>query len=158
MNLYEYRGQLYPGYLKDGNACRFVDAYAQQFCQGYGVDVGAGNWPLPFAVPVEIKDGGDAMNLPGGPFDYVFSSHCLEHLPNPVAAIEHWQSKLKIGGVLFLNLPHPEMTYWRPENCRKHLHMFWPRDVVSMLETLGFKNIINSERDLSWSFQVVGYK
>jgi SAM-dependent methyltransferase len=73
----------------------------------------------------------DAMELPHGPFDFLFSSHCLEHIHNPVAALEHWKTRLRPGGVLFLYLPHPDMTYWKPQNCRKHLHSWapqrWPR-------------------------------
>lgn len=156
--IFEYRGGLFPEYVKTGNACRFVIPAAMEFCQGYGVDVGAGRWPLPGAIPVELKDGGDAMDLPEGPFDFVFSSHCLEHLLDPVAAIEHWKEKLKPGGVLFLSLPHPDMTYWRPQHCRKHRHLFHPEDTAQMVRDLGFERVIHSERDLSWSFQVVGFK
>lgn len=156
--IFEYRGGLFPEYVKTGNACRFVIPAALEFCQGYGVDVGAGRWPLPGAIPVELKDGGDAMDLPEGPFDYVFSSHCLEHLIDPVAALEHWRDKIKPGGVLFLSLPHPDMTYWRPQHCRKHRHLFHPEDTAQMVRDLGFVNVIRSDRDLSWSFQVVGFK
>src|SRR5206468_3266285 len=112
----EYRGELFPSYLKSGNAVQFIAPTAKKFCQGRGLDVGAGPWPLEGAQPVELRDGGDAMNLPSGEFDYVFSSHCLEHLANPVAAIEHWKTRLKPGCVLFLYLPHPDMRYWRPQN------------------------------------------
>ena len=91
--IFDYRGKTYPQYLREGNACRFVTPIALQFCQGKGLDVGAGKWPLPGAQPVELKDGGDAMDLPDGSFDFVFSSHCLEHLVNPIAAIEHWKKR-----------------------------------------------------------------
>lgn len=157
MEIFEYRGDLFPGYLKTGNAAQFIAPTAKQFCKGNGLDVGAGPWPLEGAQPVELRDGGDAMNLPGGEFDYVFSSHCLEHLPNPVAAIEHWKSRIKPGGVLFLYLPHPAMTYWRPQNCRKHLHLFHPDETAQMVRDLGFVNVIHSERDLAWSFACVGF-
>lgn len=156
--IYEYRGAIYPEYLKHGNAAQFVIPYFHQFCKGRGLDVGCGDWPLPGAIPVEIKDGGDAMNLPDGSWDYIASSHCLEHLNDPVSALEHWKSRLKWGGgVLFLSLPHPEMLYWRPQHCRKHRHLFWPKDTAQMVRDLGFENVLHSERDLSWSFQVVAF-
>jgi len=98
------------------------------------------------------------MALPEGIFDYAFSSHLLEHLADPVAAIEHWKTRLRAGGVLFLYLPHPEMTYWRPQNCRKHLHIFHPADIAEMLRDLGFVDVLHGERDLAWSFPVVGFK
>lgn len=155
--IYEYKGGKYPDYLKTGNAMQFIAAAALQFCRGRGVDVGAGKWPLPGATPVDLTNGGDAYKLPEGKYDYIFSSHCLEHLTHPVAAIEHWKSRIKPGGVLFLYLPHPEMIYWLPQNNRKHLHLFRPVDVVTMLRDLGFINVIYSERDMAWSFSVVGF-
>lgn len=154
--IYEYAGNLYPDYLKTGNAAQFVIPYFMQFCKGAGLDVGSGPWPLPGAIPIEIKDGRDAMDVPEGPWDYVASSHCLEHVHDPVAALEHWKSVLKPGGVLFLNLPSPDMAYWLPQNCRKHLHTWTPEQMAKIVKDLGFVNVINSIRDLSWSFQVVG--
>lgn len=156
--IFLYRETLYPTYLKHGNACQFIAPAALKFCQGSGLDVGAGKWPLPGAIPVDIKDGGDAMELPHGQFDYVFSSHCLEHLPNPIAALEHWQSRLKTGGVMFLYLPHPDMAYWRPQNCRKHLHAWQPAEMAQILKDIGYVSVLHSERDLAWSFSVVGFK
>jgi SAM-dependent methyltransferase len=156
--IYEYGGELFPLYLKNGNACQFIAPVAKQFCTGRGLDVGAGKWPLEGATPIELKDGGDAMNLPGEQWDYIFSSHCLEHLENPIAALEHWKSKLYYSGCLFLYLPHPDMTYWLPQNCRKHLHTWRPKDMADILKSLGFKRVIHSGRDMAWSFAVVGFK
>ncbi len=155
--IFEYRGTKYPEYLKHGNACQFIAPTALQFCKGNGLDVGASNWPLPGATPIGPPNGWDAMKLPSGEFDYVFSSHCLEHLGNPVEAIEHWKTRLRPGGVLFLYLPHPEQKYWRPQNCRKHLHLFYPKDVAEMLRDLGFVGVMHGERDLAWSFACVGF-
>lgn len=155
--IFDYKGRLYPEYLRNGNACRFIVPIAQQFCVGEGVDVGPGRWPFPGATPVDIGPEHSAMSLPDGPFDYVFSSHCLEHLQNPVAALEHWRSRLKPGGVLFLYLPHPDMEYWLPQNCRKHLHTWSPGQMRRILIDLGFWDVLASERDLAWSFSVVGF-
>lgn len=154
--IFEYRGEKYPEYLKHGNACQFIQPTALQFCRGRGLDVGAGRWPLYGAIPVDVQGGGDAMDLPAGLFDYVFSSHCLEHLEDPIAALEHWQSRLRPGGVLFLYLPHPDMKYWLPQNCRKHRHTWKPEEMAEILTDLGFENVIHSLRDLAWGFAVVG--
>lgn len=156
--IYEYKGSRYPDYLKTGNAMQFIAPAALHFCRGRGVDVGAGKWPLPGAIPVDLSDGGDAYRIDGDYYDFVFSSHCLEHLDDPVRAIEHWRSKLRPGGVLFLYLPHPDMEYWLPQNNKKHRHVLHPRDVAKMLSDLGLINVIHSERDIAWSFAVVGFK
>jgi SAM-dependent methyltransferase len=156
--IFEYKGALFPQYLKEGNAARFIAPVAELFCQGRGIDVGCGKWPLKGAEPLDLKDGGDAMALPGIDYDFVFSSHCLEHIENPVAALEHWRSKMRYGGTLFLYLPHPDMTYWLPQNCRKHLHAWKPKQMAHLLRDLGFKRVVHSERDMAWSFCCVGYR
>ena len=157
--IFEYKGAKYPDYLQAGNMCQYIEPSARHFCKGPGLDVGASRWPISGqAKRIELTDGGDAMKLPEGKFPFVFSSHCLEHLVDPVAALKHWKTRIQDGGVLFLYLPHPEMAYWRPENCTKHLHIWTPAQMVDMVETLGFRDVIHSERDLCWSFAVVGFQ
>ncbi len=161
MNTFEYMGRRYPFYLKEGNACSFCLPFASQFCHGSGLDVGGYNsWVFPGATAVNttLQNGFDAMHLPEGEYDYIFSSHTLEHVPDYVGALEHWKERLKTGGVLFLYLPHPDMEYWRPENNRKHLHLFYPDDLAKVLTKLGYRQVLASERDLYWSFCVVAFK
>lgn len=155
--IYQYDGSLYPEYLKHGNAMQHIATTAGHFCSGRGVDVGAGKWPLPGAIPIDLVDGGDAFSLPGD-LDYVFSSHALEHIPDAIGALLHWRDCLKQGGVLFLYLPHGDMRYWHSTKNRKHVHEFDPAQMARMLRDLGFVNVIHSERDLAWSFAVVGFK
>lgn len=156
--LFTYRGTKYPSYLKAGNAMQFIAPFAAQFCRGRGLDVGAGRWPLPGAVPVDRISGHDASMLPGEDWDYICSSHLLEHLSDPIAALEHWKERLRVDGVLFLYLPHPDMVYWRPQFCRKHRHSWQPEQMADILRDLGFVDVIHSERDLAWSFAVVGWR
>lgn len=49
-----------------------------------------------------------------GSLDYVFSSHCLEHIEDWRSALVEWIAKVKAGGVIFLYLPHPECKIWHP--------------------------------------------
>lgn len=158
IELYEYEGKLYPDYLKRGNAQQYIQPVALKYCIGDGVDVGCGDWPLPGAIPIDIRSTEwSAGKLPDGPFDYVFSSHCLEHLEFPLEALGYWKTKLKSNGTLFLYLPHPDMTYWLPGRCPKHRHIWYPSEIAAMLGTLGFKSIMYSERDLAWGFAAVGF-
>jgi len=157
-DLFEYRGELYPEYLRGGNACQFIAPTAAHFCKGRGLDIGASRWPLPGSEPVELTQGRDGNGLPEGAWDFIFSSHCLEHLTNPIAALEHWQTRLQAGGTLFLYLPHPDMVYWRPQHCRKHLHAWAPAQMAQILRDLGYVDVIHGERDLAWSFAVVGFR
>jgi SAM-dependent methyltransferase len=155
--IFSYNGRRYPEYLKKGNASQYITPIAKQFCKGKGLDVGPGKWPLPGAIPHELTDGKRAEDLPEGKFGYIFSSHCLEHLVNPIETLEHWKTRLKTNGVLFLYLPHPDMEYWLPQNCRKHLHSWYPEQIRKILEDLGFKDVLVSERDLAWGFSAVGF-
>jgi SAM-dependent methyltransferase len=156
--LFEYEGKNYPAYIKTGNAASFVVPFAKHFCKGKGLDIGGFfDWTFPGAKPINIciEDEWDAYHLPDEKYNYIFSSHTLEHLPAYVKALEYWKDHLLPQGVLFLYLPHPEMEYWLPQRNRKHLHSFYPQDIMKVLKDIGFPQILHSERDLYWSFSVV---
>lgn len=154
--LYSYKGKTYPEYLKQGNATQYIVPIAEKFCIGDGVDIGSGKYPLPGAEPWELEEGRNAYDLPRT-YDYIFSSHCLEHLFDPIKALTYWYSRIKPGGVLFLYLPHPEMEYWLPQNNKKHLHAWYPYDMKKILLDLGYEDVLISERDLFWSFCACGF-
>jgi len=166
--MFEYKGKIYPEYIKNGNAAKFIFPFAEHFCDGEGLDIGGlKECHLPGAIIINKlykDDKFNAFNLPQinqqnrGGWDYIFSSHCLEHLEDYIIALEHWRDSLKINGRLFLYLPHPDMEYWRPENCRKHRHLFYPDDLKNCLETLNFRDILYSGRDFYWSFIITGIK
>jgi len=47
-------------------------------------------------------------------YDCILTSHCLEHIANPLRALKEWKRVLKQDGVLLLVLPHKEGTFdWR---------------------------------------------
>lgn len=90
---FRYRGEIYPEYLNKGNAASFILDKAKRYCQGKGLDIGAGCWPLPGAIPIENEVDQNAYQLdhfPDGSLDYVFSSHCLEHLDDWKDALRLW--------------------------------------------------------------------
>lgn len=161
--IFSYKGKVYPEYIRTGNAVGHIQEIAQQFCKGKGLDVGGFyRWSLPGAIPINIADRileYDAYKLPDyKDLDYIFSSHCLEHLENPIKALDYWIEHLKSGGVLFLYLPHPEMEYWLPQNNKKHLHIWYPEQMVQIFKDVGLHDVLHSERDMYWSFTVVGFK
>ena len=161
--IYTYNNKKYPEYIRNGNAVGHIEQIAKQFCQGKGLDIGGFyGWTLPGAIPINIADtilDFDAYKLPEqGDLDYIFSSHCLEHLPDPIKALEYWITKLRPGGTLFLYLPHPDMEYWLPQNNRKHLHSWYPADMEKIFVDIGLKDVLCSQRDMYWSFTVVGFK
>jgi len=60
-----------------------------------------------------IVAGGD-INFADESLDFVFSSHCLEHLDKWQYALKLWIAKLRLNGILFLYLPHKSMRLWNP--------------------------------------------
>ena len=157
-----YKDKSYPKFQAEGNAAQFAIPFAKHFCKGKGYDVGCNRveWSLPGSTPIDSTffDGWDANTLPFNEADYIFSSHCLEHIPNWIATMDYWYDTLRVGGVLFLYLPHYEQEYWRPWNNRKHLHIFTPQIIIDYMKHRGYNNIFHSERDLNDSFIVVGEK
>ena len=55
---------------------------------------------------------GKAHDLPvqDHSLDFIFSSHVIEHLYNPLGHFEHWRAKLKKGGVVLAVVPSTEGT------------------------------------------------
>jgi predicted SAM-dependent methyltransferase len=146
----------------EGNMTQYAFPFAKKFCKGVGYDIGYGKkeWIFEDSIGIDINDESpyDCFNLPDGQVDYIYSSHCLEHTDDWVKALEIWVSKLKVGGVLFLYLPHEDQEYWRPWNNRKHKHLLRAVDIEECMKSFGLSNIFYGERDLNYSFMIVGEK
>lgn len=94
-------------------ARRRAEGFYERYIVGSnGIDVGCGNDPVvPGCRAWDINDG-DAQKLEGVPdssFDWVFSSHCLEHLRDPYEAIHNWWRVLKPGGFLAIAVPDEDL-------------------------------------------------
>lgn len=166
MSYFEYKNKLYPSLIKEGFHSQYCLPIAKKVLHGVGVDIGFSkyHWKFPGAIGIDSvleAPYNDALNLPfdDESLDYVFSSHCLEHIPKYIDALEEWKRVLKKDGVLFLYLPDSsKMEYWKPSNNRKHFHEFKPKQIKKYLEELNFKPVFASETDLAYSFIVYGYK
>jgi predicted SAM-dependent methyltransferase len=157
-----YNNKSYPAFQAEGNASQFAIPFAKHYCKGMGVDIGfcKEDWKFPGAIGADVEDETslyDAEFLPST-LDYIYSSHCLEHLTDWVSSIEYWTGCLKTEGIMFLYLPHPDQEYWKPWNNRKHLHVLYPKDVKGCMEKFGMKNVTFSERDLNHSYIIIGEK
>jgi SAM-dependent methyltransferase len=62
---------------------------------------------------VNILSPGDDLPFKSDVFDYVFSSHVIEHFFDPIKAINEWFRVIKKGGYIFMIIPHKERTYDR---------------------------------------------
>lgn len=160
-----YLWNSYPDYLAHGNAAQFIQEKASQYCHGKGLDIGGGKWPLKGAILVDDNQDMNAYNLSGfvdNSLDYVFSSHCLEHLMRWEEALTLWIRKIKVGGVLFLYLPHESMKMWRPGGPWVRENHVWVPTIdklIPVIERNGMRILsYNSDRDEAWSFHIVAEK
>ncbi len=158
----EFKGQTYPKFQSQGFGSKFAFPFAKEFCKGDGYDIGCNRkeWALEGAIMIDpvLNPEYDAMNLPDKEVDYIFSSHCLEHLDRWVDVLDYWYNHLKVTGVLFLYLPDFSQHYWRAWNNRKHVNCFTPEIIKEYLIDRGYKNIFVSGVDLNNSFMAVGEK
>ena len=69
-------------------------------------------------------DGSNLAGVTTGSYDFVLSSHNLEHFANPVKALKEWQRVLRPGGSLILALPHYAKTFDHRRNPTPVTHMF----------------------------------
>lgn len=161
-----YQGELFPDYLHMGGASHLIARVAQQHCVGRGADVGAGLWPLPGATPVDIWRGPGAQRsieeFAPGELDYVFSSHCLEHIEDWAGALARWTELVRPGGVIFLYLPHPDCKIWKPGSAfvgDAHVWSPSPPVIKEALEQRGFEIRASDDGpDHYMSFFVCGEK
>lgn len=159
MDTVEFKGEIYPAFQAKGNASQFAIPFAKYFCKGKGYDIGfcKEEWKFPDAIGIDecLNNGFNANNLPEKDVDYIFSSHCLEHVDNWVETLEYWMSCIKKSGTLFLYLPDFSQKYWRPWHNRKHRHCFNPDIIRQFLIDHNCQNIFVSGIDLNNSFMAV---
>ena len=156
-----FKGKQYPKFQSEGNASQFAIPYAKHVCKGEGIDVGCmkEEWAFPGAHLVDPSlNEYDALNFPYENLDYIFSSHCLEHIDGWVDVMDYWYDTLVEGGTLFLYLPDYSQEYWKPWNNRKHRNIFTPEIIKDYMVDRGYKKVFVSGIDLNNAFMVMGEK
>lgn len=79
---------------------------------GTGIDIGCGPDPVSPAVRQFDLADGDANHITryvSGQFDYVYASHCLEHMYDPRETVLEWWKLVKPGGHLFFLVPDEDL-------------------------------------------------
>ncbi len=91
---------------------RIADGFYDKFCAGKGLDVGhGGDKIMPDADGWDFEDG-DAQYLRGVPdekYDFVYSSHTLEHMVDAAIALKNWWRVVKPNGFLLMYIPHRDL-------------------------------------------------
>ena len=70
-----------------------------------------------------IREATDLRGVDDEAYDFLCSSHTLEHIANPLQALAEWQRVLRVGGTLVLLLPHKDGTFdhRRPVTTLDHM-------------------------------------
>lgn len=58
-----------------------------------------------------VGEGSQLSTVPSHFYDFILSSHNLEHFANPVKALNEWKRVLRPGGAIILVLPYPHATF-----------------------------------------------
>jgi SAM-dependent methyltransferase len=136
--------------------------FSRHYFVGAGIDIGGRPdplslyvelFPLMEAVRVWDLEDGDAEKMPGvpdGSVDFVHSSHCLEHLDDPAAALARWLDLLRPGGHLIVTVPDEDLyeqgrfpSSWNQDHAWTftiHKTSTWSDrsiNVLDLLRTLG---------------------
>ena len=140
--------QNYTGETAKSHDRRVREKFFEKYCQGEGLDVGYGaDIIIPNASGWDFRNG-DAQYLAGiedESFDFVYSSHCLEHMYDVRIALQNWFRVVRRGGYLLLAIPHRDLYEKRNQLPSRwngdHKHMFLigraePPDTLDICEEI----------------------
>lgn len=133
--------------------------YATRYFRGLGIDIGAGpdslgiyyqQFPLMTGLKAWDLPDGDAQLMDGvedNSYDFVHSSHCLEHLRDPVEAYANWIRICRPGGHIVVTVPDEdlyEQGVWPSNFNGDHKTTWtiskdssWSPDSINVLDLLG---------------------
>jgi hypothetical protein len=103
-----------------------------------GVEIGAFTTPIPGIKPIYVdrfseyanqqtlaEYRGDSADLPfhDSSLEYVATSHVIEHVANPLAAILEWYRVLRDGGIIYMVVPDRRLIFDRTRELTPVDHM-----------------------------------
>lgn len=123
----------YAGETTKAHSRRQREGFFDLYCKGKGLDIGFGGDPISIDADGFDFEHGDAQflsNVKDDNYDFVYSSHTIEHLPDPYTAVQNWFRVLKPGGYLILYMPHRDL-YEKKKTLPSifnptHFHFFLP--------------------------------
>jgi SAM-dependent methyltransferase len=129
----------------------YREKIGSKFMKGIGVEIGGLYRPFPISdncqiVRVDLYDrkklmninpelsaekiqspdiiaDGEKLSFHDCSLDFVVASHVVEHLRNPIGAIDSWTRTLKDGGYLILVIPHKNFTFDKDRSITPISHL-----------------------------------
>lgn len=133
-----------------------------------------GQLTVPFAIGVDFIPKGEYIDtihtmslatinadvskkLPFVDANIIIARHILEHMQDPITALEHWKDALLPNGMLIVAVPDDAIIKSIMMN-KEHKHAYTKEFTMKLFHLMGFKNIhvYDSENDVS--FIITGEK
>lgn len=88
--------------------------FFDKYMRGKGIEIGCNtdDCILPDCVGINLTTPGyDGTHIfeERNTFDYLYSSHCLEHVHNPIVTLQEWYRIVKPGGFIVVVVPHMDL-------------------------------------------------
>jgi ubiquinone/menaquinone biosynthesis C-methylase UbiE len=119
------------------------------------------------AMKVDIIASGDKLPFEDESYDFIISSHVLEHFPDPIKALKEWYRVIKPGGYIFAIVPHKDRTFDKdrprttlkelierhekglkpPEDLHTHYSVWITEDLIELIEYLGWNLVEYQDSD-----------
>ena len=147
-----------PGETTKAHSRRVKEGFFEKYCKGAGLDIGFGSDLITKDAKGYDFEHGNAQYLKGikdSSYDFVYSSHTIEHLPNPSEGVKNWFRVVKPGGYLIIYLPHRDLYEKKktlPSRFNPNHHHFFLVDRDEEPDTIGIIPLI--ERTLN-DFDIV---
>ncbi|MCK9425667.1 MAG: class I SAM-dependent methyltransferase [Ignavibacteriaceae bacterium] len=91
---------------------REQEMFFEKYCIGKGLDIGFGGdliVPTTDGYDFEHGDAQYMKSIPDNKYDFVYSSHTLEHMNDAAVALRNWYRVVKKNGYLILYIPHRDL-------------------------------------------------
>ena len=87
---------------------------------------------VPFVEPTVFGDAQDLASIGDAQYDFLVAAHVIEHMRNPIRAIESWSRVVKPAGFIYLVVPDKRHTFdrLRQRTALEHLILDYQRPSV----------------------------
>jgi len=112
---------------------------------------GTGGTKFDAAAPDVVGDAAELGFVANGSQDVLVAQHLLEHLVDPIAALDRWYAVLRPGGTLLLTVPDQERMNTILLDCT-HVHAYTANSLPRLISRCGFR--VMECRTIGWGSTV----